>query len=131
MRIHHIGIIVRNIQKALSTYLKLGYKQKSDIVIDDNQHIAVVFLLSEDNTQNIELIMALGPESTVYNFNESIHHICYEVDSNQDIQHWFKSLKIGKIFSNPIMASAIDNKYVVFAMLNTGTFVEFILPDNL
>ena len=49
MRIHHIGIIVRNIQKALSTYLKLGYKQKSDIVIDDNQHIAVVFLLSEDN----------------------------------------------------------------------------------
>ena len=39
----------------------------------------------------------------------------------------FKDMKIGKIFTQPIVAPALNNRKVVFACLQNGTFIEFIL----
>lgn len=127
MRIHHIGVIVKDIEKNILIYKKLGYKQISEVVVDEIQNNKVVFLESMDTTQVIELVAAMGEKSSVYGFKEGYHHICYELEYEENFFEQFKALRIGKIFTKPINAVAIDNKDVVFACLNNGMFVEFIL----
>lgn len=127
MKIHHIGIIVKDIKKAILTYIKLGYTQISKIYEDDIQHNLLVFLISEENNQRIELIQAKNDYSSVIHAQEGLHHICYYADNMDNFFIWFRNVKIGKIFTKPIPAPALGNHSVVFGMLNTGMLAEFIL----
>lgn len=130
MKIHHTGIIISNIEKSIEIYKQLGYTQMSEVVVDKIQHLKIVFLKSSDETQNIELIESLGDESTIHNFKNGLHHMCFDVRDIQDFTDYFKTLKIGKIFTKTIIAPAIDNCSIVFALLHNGMFVEFIIEGN-
>ena len=127
MMIHHTGIIIDNIEKNINIYKRLGYTQMSEIIIDGIQYVKIVFLKSEDSTQTIELIESLGDISSINKFKTGYHHICYDVSDTPDFVNYFKTLKVGKIFTKPMVATAISNREVVFALLNNGSFVEFIL----
>ena len=124
MTVHHSGIIVRDLEKNMTLYTKLGYDQVSDIVVDNVQQNKVVFL--QNQKHKIELIEPLNEKSSIYHFKEGYHHICYEIDSPNTFLHDFKQLKIGKIFMRPIQAPVIDNRKIIFACLTNGTFVEFL-----
>ena len=63
----------------------------------------------------------------IYNFKDGYHHICYEVEESDTFTEEFKALKIGKIFTPKIKAPAINNRFVLFACLTNGMFVEFLL----
>ena len=127
MKIHHTGIIIDDIEKSIDIFGRLGYTKTSEIVNDEIQNLKIVFLKRSDDTQTIELIESLGDMSTVHNFKNGLHHICYDVSDIQDFNEYFKTLKIGKIFTKPIIAPAVDNRPVVFALLSNGAFIEFIL----
>ncbi len=127
MIVHHVGIIVRDIDKSILILNKLGYICTGQIVIDSIQKNKIIFLNSEDKRLTIELIMPIDNTSTVNNFHEGYHHICFDVSENHDFLNQFKLLKIGKIFSKPIIAPAIHNREVVFALLYNGMYVEFII----
>ena len=127
MKVHHVGILVKNIEKSINIYEKLGYIRATDIVIDRIQINRIVFIESLDMTQWIELIEPIDTESSVYNFKKGYHHICYDVSDMPDFFSYFKSLQIGKLFTKLIQAPAIDNRCVVFGCLNNGMFVEFLL----
>lgn len=124
MIFHHSGIIVKNLEKNMTLYIKLGYDQVSDIVVDNVQQNRVAFLQNQNH--KIELIEPLNEKSSIYHFKEGYHHICYEIDRPNTFLHDFKQLKIGKIFMRPIQAPAIDDRKIVFACLTNGTFVEFL-----
>ena len=124
MIVHHLGIIVKNLEKNITLYIKLGYDQVSDIVVDNVQQNRVVFLQNQNH--KIELIEPLNENSSIYHFKEGYHHICYEVENKDAFFENFKQLKIGKIFTKPMQAPAIDNREIVFACLTNGTFVEFL-----
>lgn len=125
-----MGIIVKDIEKNISIYEKLGYRLISPIELDELQNNRVVFLESEDKSQVLELIEAVDASSSIYNFNLGYHHICYELGSFKDFKKIFSDLKIGKIFTKTLRAPAIDNKSIVFACLKNGTFVEFLFGDD-
>ena len=127
MEIHHTGIIVDSIEKNIDIYKRLGYTQISEIIFDDVQHVKIVFFKSEDKTQTVELIESLSDNSSIHNFKTGYHHICYDVSDIQDFMSYFKTLKIGKIFTKPMTAPAISDRQVVFACLNNGIFLEFII----
>ncbi len=127
MKVHHIGIIVKDIIKSIKIYSKLGYKTITDIIIDQNQNNKVVFIQSSDYSQIIELIEPINETSSIYNFKEGYHHICYEIKTEENIFIKFKEMEIGKIFTKPIKSPAINNREIIFAYLRNGTFVEFIL----
>ena len=128
MKIHHTGLKVKDIEKSLHIYKKLNYTQISEVVFDQNQNIKVCFIESEDKTQILELVESLDEASSIYHFKDGYHHICYEVNGIEFINE-FKKLKIGKIFTKPIQAPAINNRNVVFGCLNNGIFIEFLLPE--
>lgn len=127
MKIHHIGIIVSNIEKSIVLYSKLGYIIKSNVVTDQIQNNKIAFMQSKDKSQTIELIEPIGKTSSIYNFNEGYHHICYEMEIGEDIYNFFDELRIGKIFTEPIQAPAINDRQCIFACLRNKTFVEFLL----
>lgn len=126
MIIHHIGIVVTDINKSIDIYNKIGFELEDNIVIDDVQKNRIAFLKS-GYCLKLELIEPLDEESSVYNFREGYHHICYEAEQGEDIIQKFKKMKIGKIFTPPIISPALDNRKVVFACLQNGTFIELIL----
>lgn len=124
---HHIGIKVSSIDKNSKLYEQLGYTIVSKEQIDWIQNNKILFLKSNDNTHVIELIEPINESSSIFNFSNGYHHICYEVDDNSFIDD-FKLMKIGKIFTKPITCPALNNRVAVFACLTNGLFVEFLLP---
>ncbi len=119
-----MGIIVKDLEKNVILYTKLGYDVVSNIVVDNVQQNRVVFLQNQNH--KIELIKPLNEKSSIYHFKEGYHHICYEIENKNAFFENFKQLKIGKIFTKPMQAPAIDNREIVFACLTNGTFVEFL-----
>ena len=124
MKVHHIGIIVKDIKKSIAVFTQLGYDQTSNIVVDNIQHNRIVFM--KNQCHNIELIEPLDEYSSIYHFNEGYHHICYEVDNSDSFLEYFKRKKIGKIFTKPMQAPAINNRKIAFGCLTNGIFVEFL-----
>lgn len=127
MKIHHTGIIVNDLEKNIEIFKALGYAMLSEIIEDNIQHLKICFMKSEDDTQIIELIKSNGDNSSVHNFKTGYHHICYDVSEQEDFINYFKALKAGRIFTEPIIAPALQGKKVVFACLRNGVFVEFII----
>lgn len=127
MKIHHTGIIVDDVKKNIEIYRVLGYSISTDIIVDDIQHLRICFMRSQDGTQIIELIESNGDASSIHNFKSGYHHICYDVSDYEDFISYFRLLKIGKIFTKPIVAPALQGRQVVFACLRNGMFVELII----
>ena len=94
--------------------------------MDEIQNNRIMFLRNEIDGQRIELIEKLNEKSSVYNFKPGLHHICYEVEDKENFAEQFKEMKIGKIFTKPMTAPAIQNRVVVFACLRDGSFAEFL-----
>ena len=126
MIIHHIGIVVTDINKSIDIYDKMGFELEDNIVIDYVQKNRIAFLKT-GYCLKFELIEPLNEESSVYNFGQGYHHVCYEAEPGEDIIQNFKNMRIGKIFTQPIVAPALNNRKVIFACLQNGTFIEFIL----
>lgn len=127
VKIHHLGVIVKKLDKSIELYLKLGYTIISTTIRDPIQNNNIIFVRSNDGTQVIELIEPINKNSSVYGFQEGYHHVCYDISGQKDYLNKFSSMKIGKIFTKPIIAPAIDNRQVVFAILKNNTFVEFLI----
>ena len=125
MKINHIGIVVKDIVKSKAMYTKMGYSSITDIIQDWNQNNHIILMKLHDSP-SIELIQPINIQSSVYHFAPGYHHICYERDE-EDIVQFYRDMKVGKIFTRPITAPALNNRDVVFACMHDGTFVELII----
>ena len=83
MKLHHIGIVVKNIQESLGEITKyLNFEETSIPVEIQSQRVNVCFLKTSD--VYIELIEPIDNNSPVNAFSESgggFHHLCFEVDN--------------------------------------------------
>ena len=83
MKLHHIGIVVKNIQESLGEITKyLNFEETSIPVEIQSQRVNVCFLKTSD--VYIELIEPIDNNSPVKVFSESgggFHHLCFEVDN--------------------------------------------------
>lgn len=70
MKVHHTGIIVKALEKNITLYIKLGYDQISDIIVDNIQQNRVVFLQNQNH--KIELIEPLNEKSSIYHSKKDI-----------------------------------------------------------
>ncbi|MBC7339837.1 MAG: methylmalonyl-CoA epimerase [Firmicutes bacterium] len=81
MKVHHIGIAVRNLEEALATYRALGLQAGGQEEVP-GQGVRLAFLPAGE--ARLELLEPLRPDSAVGRFLESrgegVHHLCLEVD---------------------------------------------------
>tara|TARA_Y100000817_G_scaffold87157_1_gene67753 strand:+ start:137 stop:535 length:399 start_codon:yes stop_codon:yes gene_type:complete len=82
MKLHHIGIVVKDIQKSLGELGKYFEFEETIIpTLVKSQKVNVCFLKSSD--VYIELIEPIEDDSPVKSMAESgggFHHLCFEVD---------------------------------------------------
>lgn len=82
-KIHHVAIVVRNLDEALQLYDKLFGAKPSKIETLPNMGIKAALLPMAEGGE-IELIEPIDPEAGSAKFLESqgegIHHMCLEVD---------------------------------------------------
>jgi len=117
MKLHHIGIVVRNIQESLGELTNyLQFEETTIPTLIESQKVNVCFL----KTSNIflELIEPVHNDSPVKKFSESgggFHHLCFEVD---DVIKTLKQLKENgaRIIVEP--TKGFENRLIAFVLLN-------------
>lgn len=141
MRLHHIGYLVKKIEKSIRAFQTLGYETVSlcgqpdqDFVHDQYRLCDIAFLaLDPDHTgkaQNlVELIAPDSEQSPIWGlmskYKNAPYHLCFESDSLEtDLQNlraagWM-------IFQPAAPAPAIDGRSVVFLMNPNAGIIELV-----
>lgn len=126
MKIEHIGIAVKNLEAAISTYEKLlnadCYKRE---VVEDQKVDTAFFKTGESK---VELLGATADDSVIKKYvekrGEGMHHVAFEVD---DIRAEMKRLQTeGFALLSDEPSRGADNKLVAFVHPkdNNGVLIE-------
>ena len=117
MKLHHIGIVVKNIEESLGDLGKyLKFVETTIPILIESQKVNVCFLKTSD--VYIELIEPTENDSPVKNIAESgggFHHLCFEVD---DIFGELESMKKngGRIIVEPV--KGFEDRLIAFVLLD-------------
>lgn len=80
--VHHIGYLVKNMEKSIRSFKILGYEMEKEIVFDKSRRSNIAFLI-KDGFFRVELVKP-QKDSDVYpllkKYTNSPYHICYRVD---------------------------------------------------
>lgn len=125
MKMHHIGIKTEDIARDVALYENLGYVSRG-IADDGIQNNRIAFLKNPDSGEVIELIESMNPQSSVYNLSNGFLHICYEVEDLDAYLAMFRNNRLGVVFTEKIIAPALERRRVAFAYLKNKTMVEFL-----
>lgn len=118
MKLHHIGIVVSNIQQSLGELKNyLNFETTSTIMPVGSQKVNICLL--KIGEPFLELIEPSSQDSAINEFAKSgggIHHLCFEV---KDIEIELESLakKGATILINPV--KGFDERRIAFVDLNT------------
>ena len=130
LKIHHIGYLVKKMDKAIRVFKTLGFQITQDIVSDDIRKADICFL--EKDGYCIELISPVSEDSVVSGlmkkYKNSPYHICYETE---DFEAAYQSLiSTGFIaIDTPTPAPALQNREVVFLTNASMGMIELINPQ--
>jgi methylmalonyl-CoA/ethylmalonyl-CoA epimerase len=128
MKLHHIGIVVDNIESQGKLYSYLfGLQPLSAVVIDPIQRVRVQFY-GDGNSSRFELIEPLGEDSPANRFLEKgggIYHLCFEV---ADIWASIKEMrsKGGLLIKGPNPAPAFNERNVAFIIFRDVGIIELV-----
>ena len=117
MKIHHIGVVVNNIQDSLGEISKfIKFEETTIPSLINSQKVKVCFLkLGEIR---IEFIEPANEESPVSRFLEKgggFHHICFEVENiEESIENFTK--KGARLIVSPVIG--FEGRQIAFLFLN-------------
>lgn len=127
LKVHHIGYLVKRIEKAKEKFIELGYMVESDIVYDDIRKIDICFLIKDG--YRVELVSPKSDDSVVSGlmskYKNSPYHICYECDDYDEAYNYLTSngyVAMGELLDAP----AIQGHKVVFLMNSMLGMIELI-----
>lgn len=129
-RLHHIGVAVPDIAKAMPFYRDvLGFDRADGPYDDPVQRVSVSFLTSSTGVGPcIELIAPLGEASPINRYLAKecgAYHLCYEVD---DIAATLAELRTKGcvIVSGPVPAVGFQNRRIAWLFTPTKQLVELV-----
>jgi len=128
MRIHHLGIAVESLEKAVPVFeLLLGHPPVSREEVEDQQVRVAVFRLGESN---IELLEAISPESPVGRFisrrGPGIHHLTLAVDNLQGTLGDLERRGIRLIDRNPRVGAGGEAIAFLHPSSMAGVLIELL-----
>ena len=118
MKLHHVGIVVNNIQESLGELKRyLSFETTSAIMPVGSQKVNICLLKIGDPF--LELIEPASADSAISEFAKSgggIHHLCFEVkDIESELESFSK--KGATVLVNPV--KGFDERRIAFVDLNT------------
>ncbi len=115
MIIHHIGYLVKNMEKAVCDFTALGYRLETDICFDEPREIDLCFMRNSEYL--IELVMPKSENSVAWNLlkknGTGPYHICYQVDHLPSAIDEWKKKGFFEI-AEPQEAVALSGRKVAF-----------------
>lgn len=127
MKIHHIGYLVKSIEKSKSLFLSLGYDLEQDTVYDEFRKVDICFLIKDG--YRIELVSPKDSSSVVGELRKKIgnspYHICYEVESLEDAVAALAEKRF-VVWDEPHEAPAFNGKKVVFLVNGQIGMIELV-----
>jgi methylmalonyl-CoA/ethylmalonyl-CoA epimerase len=129
MRLHHVGVVVKDITKAAANYVDhLGYEIRSEVFHDPVQTAFVRFLALPGETSFLELVTPDGPGSKVVHALKKgggIHHICYSV---ANIEESLAAMQSGSYLTlqAPVPAVAFSGRRIAWLMGRDHLLVELV-----
>ena len=125
MRIHHIGYVANDINAFASGFPGIQLERK---VYDPIQKADLALYLCGKGPR-LEFISPLSPDSFTWAFlkrnGPSIHHICYEGLSCEEVDEVIAAHRLLKV-RGPMLAVLFDRE-VVFALNRQKSIIEFLL----
>lgn len=115
MKIHHIGYLVKKMDRAISAFSNLGFEIDAETVFDEYRGIDICFMIKDG--YRVELVSPKNKESVVYDlqkkYGNSPYHICYICD---DVETSIEELRSNGYvkFDEPHEAVALDSQIVCF-----------------
>jgi len=126
MKLHHLGMAVRDLSDARHYMERLGATVITEVFNDETQNVKVQFI--DLGGQPIELVAPLGTPSPVDGVLKSgrrWYHLCYEVaDLDDTIKEW--SSRGAILLGRPVPAVAFQGRRIVFMMTDQQDLFEFL-----
>ena len=117
LKLHHIGIVVQNINESLGEIANfLSFESTSMPTLIGSQKVNICFL--KTNNVYIELIEPTEENSPITNFAKEgggFHHLCFEVD---DIQQEIDKMVKNGAYLVVAPVKGFENRLIAFLMLN-------------
>lgn len=117
MKLHHIGIVVENIQKSLGELTKyLDFESITTPSLVGSQKVNICFL--KTNNVFLELIEPAEENSPISNFIKKgggFHHLCFEVD---DIHLELEKMKKNGAHIVVDVVKGFEERLTAFVMLD-------------
>ena len=127
-KIHHIGYLVKKIERAKELFQGLGYTLEKEIIYDSFRDVDICFLRG-GGVYRIELVSPRSIESVVgklrVKIGNSPYHICYEVENLEKCIDFLRGNKY-VIWEEPHEAVALENRRVAFLMSGQIGMIELL-----
>ncbi len=128
-KIHHIGYLVKKIEKAQETFASLGYQVEQDTVYDPIRDVNICFL--QKDGYRVELISPVSERSVVAGllkkYKNCPYHICYEVGDYESASAALSAAGFLAI-DTPTEAPALGGRKAAFFSSPVIGMAELLLP---
>ena len=133
MRLHHIGIVVDNIEEWADYYKNIfGLPAVGKQVLDPIQKVEVIFInMGQDVAITVELIRPVSEDSPVYKFLKKgggLHHICFEVEDIRKSEEDFKK-KGALILGKPVPGKGHNDRLTLWLYTPKRELVELVQKE--
>lgn len=125
MRVHHIGYLVKKIDRAIPQFEKLGFVKNGEIVYDEIRDIDILFM--NNDAYCIELVSPKSEKSVTWDLLKKMgatpYHLCYYSSNlEEDIDNLREAGYVPA--GEPLPAPALGNKRVVFMYSRYSGMIE-------
>lgn len=126
-RVHHIGYLVKHLEKSRDSFLSLGFHAVGDTVRDPGRDVDILFM--EKDGYTVELVSPRSDASVVgrliKNCKNAPYHLCYEAD---DLGAELERLERSGFtrIDEPAPAPAIGGRRVCFLMSPRIGLIELL-----
>lgn len=128
-RLHHVGIVVREIEAYRRFYADvLHYRERTPVIHDPIQTAFVQFLSIEGADHYIELVAPDGERSKLQEAcrkGMTLNHLCYSCENIVPMLSFMKESGCF-VIQKPVPAVAFDGRLIAWVMSGDGLLIEIV-----
>ncbi|MBD5169829.1 MAG: lactoylglutathione lyase [Oscillibacter sp.] len=126
-RVHHIGYLVKHLEKSRDSFLSLDFQVTGDAVYDEYRDVDILFM--EKDGYTVELVSPRSDASVVARliktYKNAPYHICYETDDLTAELARLENSGFTRI-DDPAPAPALGGRRVCFLMSARIGMIELL-----